>query len=162
MRKGDLEKHMKEKAQKAKTITKQIKIIGSQKRCGSESVRVQLELYRKWCASSNLLWHSRMGKIKGNEAMEIERIQAEALKQMLDLPTSRPYVGVLMETGIWPAMDQLNYATLMFYHSVINSEERLVTKIVLEQEATSRANTFTERVKKIGEVLGIDTLHQSL
>ena len=94
--------------------------------------------------------------------MEIERIQAETLKKILDLPTSTPYVGVLMETGIWPAMDQLNYATLMFYHSVINSEERLVTKIMLEQEATSRANTFTERVKKIEEVLGIDTRSESV
>ena len=67
-----------------------------------------------------------------------------------------------MQTGIWPAMEQLNYATLMFYHSDINSEERLVTKIVLEQETTSRANTFTERVKKIGEVLGIDTISESV
>ena len=97
------------------------------------------------CVSSNLLYGIHAwGKIKRNKAKEIVKIQAETLKHMLDLPTSTPYVGVLMETGIWPAMDQLNYATLMFYHSVVNSEERLVTKIVLEQEATSRANTFTE------------------
>ena len=49
-----------------------------------------------------------------------------------NLPTGTPYVGALMETGIWAAMDQLNYATLMYYHSVINSEECLVTKIVLK------------------------------
>ena len=37
-----------------------------------------------------------------------------------------------------------------------------MTKIVLEQEAISRANAFTERVKKIGEVLGIDTGSESV
>ena len=122
----------------------------------------QSEVYRKCAYPAIYYGILAWGKIKGNEAIEIERIQAETLKQILDLPTSTPYVGVLMETGIWPAMDQLNYATSMFYHSVINSEERLVTKIVLEQEATSRANTFTERVKKIGEVLEIDTRSESV
>ena len=59
-------------------------------------------------------------------------------------------------------MNQLNYATLMFHYSVVNSEKRHVTKTWLEQEATSQANTFAERVKKIGEVLGIDTRSESV
>ena len=95
-------------------------------------IRVQLELYRKCVYPAIYYGIHALGKIKGNEAMEIDRIQVETLKQILDLPTRTPYVGVLMEKGIWAAMDQLNCATLMFYHSVINSEEHLVTKIVLK------------------------------
>ena len=80
---GDLEEQKakpRKQSPESKTIAKQIKIIGSRKQCGSESVRVQLELYRKCAYPAIYYGIHAWGKIKGNEAMEIERIQAETLK----------------------------------------------------------------------------------
>ena len=61
-----------------------------------------------------------------------------------------------METGIRPVMDRINYASLMLFHSVINSSNRLATDIVLQQEKSNLLNTFYERVSEIGRLLDID------
>ena len=79
------------------------------------------------------------------------------LKRILNLPLSTPYAGVLMETGIWPVMARINYATLMLFHSVINSNNRPATDIVLQQEKSNLPNTFYQRVSEIGRLLDIDT-----
>ena len=79
------------------------------------------------------------------------------LKRILNLPLSTPYACVLMETGIWPVMARINYATLMLFHSVINSNNRLATDIVLQQEKSNLSNTFYQRVSEIGRLLDIDT-----
>ena len=62
-----------------------------------------------------------------------------------------------METGIWPVIARINYATLMLFHSVINSNNRLATDIVLQQEKSNSPNTFYQRVSEIGRLLDIDT-----
>ena len=44
---------------------------------------------------------------------EIERIQGKTLKTIFKLPVSTAYRGILMETGIWPAEQRIQYETLM-------------------------------------------------
>ena len=61
-----------------------------------------------------------------------------------------------METGIWPVMARINYASLMLFHSVISSSNRLTTDIVLQQEKSDLPNTFYQRVSEIGRLLDID------
>ena len=78
------------------------------------------------------------------------------LKRILNLPLSTPYTGIQMETGIWPVMARINYASLMLFHSVINSRNRLATDIVLQQEKSNLPNTFYQRVSEIGRLPDID------
>ena len=52
-----------------------------------------------------------------------------------------PYYGILMETGIWPVDYRIHYATLMYYHSIINPDDLMLTRIVLEQEKNQLPNT---------------------
>ena len=135
----------------------QVITIGSQCRVGSESVRVQLELYDKCAYSSIFYGIHAWGRIKREEDKELEKLQSDMLKRILNLPLSTPYTGVLMETGIWPVMARINYAILMLFHSVINSKNRLATDIVLQQEKSNLLNTFYQRVSEIGRLLDIDT-----
>ena len=79
------------------------------------------------------------------------------LKRILNLPLSTPYNGVLMETGILPVMARINYATLMLFHFVINSNNRPATDIVLQQEKSNLPDTFYQMVSEIGRLLDIDT-----
>ena len=107
---------------------------GSQCRVCSESVRVQLQLYDK-CAYSSIFYSIHAwGRIKREEEKELEKLRSDMLKRILNLPVSTPYTGILMETGIWPVMARINNATLMLFHSVINSNNRLATDIVLQQK----------------------------
>ena len=71
------------------------------------------------------------------------------LKRILNPPLSTPYTGVLMDTGIWPVMARINYATLMLFHSVINSNNRLSTDIALQQEKSNSPDTFYQRISEI-------------
>ena len=109
--KGDLEGHIKEKTKSATKILAQIRTIGSQCRVGSESVRVQLELYDKCAYSSIFYGIHACGRIKREEEKELEKLQSDMLKRILNLPLSTPYTGVLMETGIWPVMARINNAS---------------------------------------------------
>ena len=68
-----------------------------------------------------------------------------------------PCIGILMETGKWPIAERIQYSTLMFHHSIINSKERLVTDVILEQEDKHHQNTFYHKVLSIGKELRIDT-----
>ena len=49
-------------------------------------------------------------------------------------------------------MAKINYATLMLFHSVINSNNRLATDIVLQQEKSNLPNTFYQRFSEIGRL----------
>ena len=71
---------------------------------------------------------------------EIERIQGKALKRIFKLPVSTVYTGILMETGIWTAEQRMEYATLMFYHNIKNSNEERKIKMIEEQEKKNYNN----------------------
>ena len=53
--------------------------------------------------------------IRSVEIREIEKIQGKALKRIFQLPVSTTYTGIIMETGIWPAEQKFQYATMMQY-----------------------------------------------
>ena len=65
---------------------------------------------------------------------EIERMQSKTLKQLLQVPISTSTAGVLMETGVWPAKEYMQYSTMMPYHSVINSEEECIAKNIVKEQ----------------------------
>ena len=45
-----------------------------------------------------------------------------------------PYIGILMETGIWPIKEKIEYQTLMLYHNLINSDEERVAKLLVREQ----------------------------
>ena len=81
------------------------------------------------------------GRIKREEEKELEKVGSDMLKRILNLPLSTPYTGILMETGIWPVMARINYATVMLFYSVINSNDRLAT------DSKKRATYLTHIIK---------------
>ena len=88
---------------------------------------------------------------------EIERVQGKDLKRIFKLTVSAAYTGILMETGIWPAEQRIQYATLMLYHNIKNSdEERKIKKMIEEQEKKNYNNNFYKKVQQIAETLEIE------
>ena len=59
-----------------------------------------------------------LGKIGKDGRNEIEKIQGKALKRIFSLPIPTSYIGLIIETGTWPANLRIQYSTMMFYHSV--------------------------------------------
>ena len=62
-----------------------------------------------------------------------------------------------METGIWPAEQRIQDATMMLYHNTKNSDgNRNVKQVVEEQEQSQFKNIFYQKVQKITKDLQID------
>ena len=95
-------------------------------------------------------------KLSKAEIQNVEKIQGKALKRIFSLPITTPYIGLIIETGVWPAEQRINYSSLMLYHSIINcSNDRLVKQIIQEQRAQNHPNTFYEKVRTTAEELNI-------
>ena len=75
-------------------------------------------------------------KLSKAEIQNLEKIQGKALKRIFGLPITIPYIGLIIETGVWPAEQRINYSSLMLYHNIVSSNKnRLVKQIILEQRA---------------------------
>ena len=154
---GNLKGHIEELKQKCEAISREIEIIGSRNQVGKEEIRVQLKLFEACFMPALIYGIEAWGCIKKEEMKEIERIQGKALKRIFKLPVSTAYTGILMETGIWPAEQRIQYATLMLYHNIKNSdEERKIKKMIEEQEKKNYNNTFYKKVQQIAETLEIE------
>ena len=100
--------------------------------------------------ASSPVWDGSLEKI------QLEKIQGKALKRIFSLPITPPYIGLIIETGVWPAEQRINYRSLMLYHNIINSsKDRLVKQIVQEQRAQNHQNTFYGKARTIAEELNI-------
>ena len=94
------------------------------------------------------VWH---GNLAWNH---LEKILGNALKWIFSLPITKSSIGLIIETGVGPAEQRINYSSLMLYHSIINSiKDRLVKQIIQEQTAQYHQNTFYEKLRTIAEEL---------
>ena len=50
------------------------------------------------------------------------------------MPISTSYIGLIMETGMWPANQRIKYSIMMLYHNIMNGDhKRVARKIIAEQ-----------------------------
>ena len=78
-----------------------------------------------------------------------------ALKRILNLPISTSYIGLKMETGIWPTNQRIQYSTTMLYHNIMNSDhQRIARKILAEQTKSNDKNTMISKVKQTAQEVG--------
>ena len=53
---------------------------------------------------------------KKEKTKQIDRIQEKALKRIYKLLVTTVYTGIIMETGMWPVEQIIQYTTLMLKH----------------------------------------------
>ena len=94
--------------------------------------------------------------ITDKEIAELEKIQASVLKKILMLPSSTAYVGILMETGLWPVEQFIWYRKLMLYHNIIKSKDSRLAKLIwLQQYKFDMPRSFNSNVQTICQTLGL-------
>ena len=123
---GNLKDHIQEIGKKSNKILLEINAIGAKSKVGTEEIRVKLKLFELCLMPAILHGIAARGRIF---TREIDRMQSKELKQLQQVPISTSTTGVLIETGIWAAMEYLQYSTMMLYHGIINSEERVAKNI---------------------------------
>ena len=73
--------------------------------------------------ASSPIWDGRLEKVVEAEIQNVEKIQGKALKRIFSLSITTPYIGLIIETGVWPAEQRINYSSLILYHNIINSSK---------------------------------------
>ena len=147
--------HIKELSTRCDTINREICATGAKTQVGKEEVRVKLKLFETCLMPALLYGMESWKKLSKAEVQQLEKIQGKALKRIFSLPITTLYIGLIIETGVWPAEQRINYRSLMLYHNIINSsKDRLVKQIVQEQRAQNHQNTYG-KVKTIAEELNI-------
>ena len=53
-----------------------------------------------------------------------EKIQRRALKRILNMLISTSHIGLIMESGTWPANQRIQYSVMMLYHNAMNSDHK--------------------------------------
>ena len=97
-----------------------------------------------------------MGMHKKGKIKEVQKIQRRALKRIFKLLVSTTYPWMLMRTGIWPADQRIQYATLMLYHNINSGEYRKIKKMLEEQKRNNYSNSFYKKVQQIAKTLEIE------
>ena len=148
--KGNCELQIEKNEKKVLGKTSAIKTFVSSNSVGTEYVNVRLKMF-SCCLIPSLLygmeaWH----QITKKEYERLERAQGITLRRLLDLPSTTPYEGILIELGIWKVRYMIYYRKIMLYHNITHSEERrTIRKVILAQEREEEEDTFWHDVEKI-------------
>ena len=111
-----------------------VKAIGCSKSVGILAVTSRLKLCESIIIPSILYNVEVVASLSKKEMKDLEILQGEIVTRILEVPRSTPYMGILMETGMWTMEARVSYKKLMLYHNIWHSdEERIMKKIVKVQ-----------------------------
>ena len=134
-----------------------LKSIASYNNVGPKFLLVRLQLYESCTVKSLLHGIEAWNKQTKKEIKNLEKLQAKALCQILEVPTSTPYIGLLSELGIWKIEYRIDYRRIMFIQNILKSNQgRLTKRVVLNQKETEEEDTIYHTTKKALNKYGID------
>ena len=131
---ADLKEQIQEIDKNSWALINEARRIAKDELLGMLSTEAALLMYERTLAPTilnNLECWTRIGT---KEMEEIEKIQGRILKNILKLPVTTPYMGLLKETGIWPAKERIKYQRLMLYQNMITSEEDRLGRVILKDQ----------------------------
>ena len=141
--------NIKKRKEKLSHMIETIKAIASTKNMGILAMEARFKLSESIILPSILYNVEVIHNLQKKEIDELEKMQAQVLKRILEVPDSTPYYGILMETGWWTMKARIEYKKMMLYHNIENShEERIIKKILNIQKEERRESTWYSEVKK--------------
>ena len=155
--KGTLSNHIVEMEKKANIITREIKKLGMENVIGGEALRARVKLYEATMIQAILFNLEGWGGLLPEEVDKFEGIQCKSLKELLNLPKSTSYLGVLWEVGCWPMRERIQYKQLMLFHNILHSPEtRLARRILQQQRDFKMQRCLQSSVYRIAEQIEMD------
>ena len=127
---GQLTEHIKELNSKC-DINWEISVIGTKTQVGKEEVRVKLKLFETCLMPAHVYGMKAWKKLSKAEIQNLEKIQGKDLKRIFSLPITTPYIGLIIETGLWPVEQRIKYSSLMLYPNIINGSKGILVKQII-------------------------------
>ena len=153
--KGNLTLHKEKMDERAMDNYREIMAMGSFREVGGEFLRVRLMLFEKcWMPAVTNGIHA-WTLLTDKDIDDIEQIQVKYLKRLCGLPASTPTAALIMELGIWPATEAIQYLSAMLYHELITSDnQRVASSIIKEQSMKVMKNSLPNRVQEMMKDIG--------
>ena len=95
-----------------------IKSTASYTNVGDAFLQVRLEMYEDCIVPSLLHGMEAWNKMTKTEIKGLEKLQAKALCQLLNLPITTPYLALLSEVGIMRMEERMTYRKSMLLHNI--------------------------------------------
>ena len=160
--KYDCSTHISKINEKVSSIIVTIKSFANGGVIGNYSVEARLHLFNTVVINFITYNIEAWTQMKKCEVDGFEKIQGRVLRSLLEVPISTPYLGILMETGVWPITYVIDYKKIVLLHQIMNSNDgRLLKRIILEQSKQVYANWYNS-VKTLCESYGIDISYENL
>ena len=139
-----------------------IKRIANSNTMGKLSIEARLKMIDTILVPS-LIYNAEAYPTHTREEMrQLEALQGKMLREMVNVPSSTPYLPLLLETGMWTMEARLNYKKLMLFHNIMNSpEDRVIKKIIIEQQNNTRSGTWYHTIKTIQTKYNIRETHEA-
>ena len=94
---------------------------------------------------------------------DIERLQRKAVTQIFQQKATTPYLALISELGIWPIGKQVEYKKLMLYHALVNSDDKRISKKILEQQIEKeKEQCWYSEIKDLCVRLGLTEVEEKL
>ena len=144
------------KMEKVKYIAGEVKRAGSFDEVGEADTEIRIMLLQTVVKPTLLFSTETWININKEEWRKITAAHYEVIRKIFEQKKNTPYWGILAETGIWPYTHEIVYKRLMFFHHLIHSEEKRITrKMILYQMEQEEDHTWYEGVWWWLEKLGL-------
>ena len=130
----------------------QTKTIASPKQMGILSTKARLKMMETIIIPSLMYNVEAFATYTNTEIEELEKIQANMLRDLLEVPSSTPYLPLLLETGMWTMESRIAYKKLMLFHNIVNSSnDRIITNVIGYQMKCQRRGTWYWSIQQLLE-----------
>ena len=147
---GNCMYHIEQKGKENNGQIVALKSLASYRNVGSKFIMVRLQLYES-CIVKSLLYNLEgWNKQTKKEIKKLEQQQAKALCQIMEIPISTPYLGLLNELGIWRVEERLAYRRIMLMQNILKSDDRRLSKrVILDQKEEDEEDTIYRTAKDL-------------
>ena len=157
---ADLRTHIEKIKKSIMGEVNEVRNMGSKEKVGPLYICTRLLLFEA-CIIPSLLHQIETWSplLKKTELKQLESIQGKILCNLLQLPKTTPYWGILHETGTWTIRWRLVYKTIMLFHNImVGDDDRLAKDVVIQQIKEGHKESFGNKVKEEAAAIGITNI----
>ena len=142
--KGTNESKIRHKESKVQMMINDVKVQSCEQKIGKAALSVRLMLVEVVISPTVLSSTETWFNINQDEQKMITQIHRNILTQLLHLPKHTSYLGIISELNIMRFIDTIWYKKFMWYHRLINSDDKRKAKNILSEQMHENNNWFTE------------------
>ena len=153
---GKMKRSIEEKSKKVKMMTSKVKKWTHEAEVGDMAIEIRFLLYDTMIMPTILSNTETWSELLIYEAHMMEQIQYESLSYLLEQKKNTSYWGLLIETGIWPVQQKIDKKKLMYWHSLLNSDDQRHARTIMAECFKQPNHPWTKHVKNLETKYGLN------